>query len=229
MHNIFKIILAFVIFYVFLCSFLAHTKVTFLLAAMYKEYEPSWFCRESQKIIQKKRDCKDYTTSIFKILLTNNEMGIPLWSTYIAMLKRESIKFPAVDCVIGITSGGWLTAKILANILGKPCLKLKYSRYNKKNLIDKLIIYIKGHSDNVNVDSNEFQKISMCNNADFKTCLLIDDVIGSGATLRVCKSYLTWLGYKSIFTYAVSASKPHLVDAYYTNNYFVIFPWGLDV
>jgi hypoxanthine phosphoribosyltransferase len=202
---------------------------------MQSETPPVWYSADSKKLISKKRECRDFTTTILKMILTDCDTGFPTWSNFINCIRIESEKLPPVDYVVGITSGGWLIADIICKIQNRaPAIKLKYSRYNNKKSFKKTMMFLRGHQTAKEEPdwTTEEHKIQMSVNPDvirYKTCLLIDDSIGSGATINVCRRYLHGCGVKSVFTYVFCATKPELVDMYYTDKHFVIFPWGLDV
>jgi hypoxanthine phosphoribosyltransferase len=203
---------------------------------MNKENNPTWFSDDVIEIINKKRSCRDYTTTVLKMITTRCETGFPKWNDFIKMLELEAQRLPRVDYIVGITSGGWIIANILCRIWKREesCIKLKYTRYNDINTSSKGIKYFQGKKtstitpDWTSIDHEITMSISPDKLIN-KSCLLVDDTIGSGATINVCKNYLEGCRTSHVSTYIVCAVKPKLADFYYTNKHFIIYPWGLDV
>ncbi len=98
--------------------------------------------------------------------------GNKLLSLNDIMQRLEHFKFPDVDLVIGIASGGVFPAKLVADILKTPIrfISINFrSPENKPLYADPRII----SKDNIPVDH--------------KRLLLVDDVSVSGKTLRSAK------------------------------------------
>jgi hypoxanthine phosphoribosyltransferase len=229
-----KIIVVILLFWIIMLIMISYRRIKTLRRLLETETPPTWYPEESLKIIQQKRACKDFTTTILKMILANCDTGFPTWSTFVTQMSREARMLPDVDCIIGIASGGWLIAQIFARNLQKPCIKLQYSRYNNKRPFAKTLTFFKGNKTATEIPdwTTENHKITMSCSPEHlrgKVCLLVDDSIGSGATINVCKSYLEGCQPARVFTYIVCASKPGLADMCYTNQHFIVFPWGFDV
>lgn len=229
-----KIIAGVLISWIVLICVIAYCRVGCLIKLMLSEQTPPWFPDDAIDIVQNKRSCRDYTTTIIKMIVTPCETGYPTWSTFIHQLIIETKRLPAVDCIIGVTSGGWLIAQIFARVLGKKCIKIAYSRYSKKKAFEKTLTYIRGHKTaHVSPDWTTNDHMIVMSEAptylENKVCLLVDDSIGSGATLHVCREYLSGCNPDQVYTYVCCATKPEMVDFYSSTKHFIVFPWGLDV
>ena len=212
---------------------LNHINATIRL--MNSEDPPVWYTAPAREIITRKRACRDYTTTILKMIFMNCDTGFPRWGKFIQTMTKECQRLPQVDHIVGITSGGWLIADIICKVLNRPpAIKLTYSRYNHNKSFRKTLMFFQGHK-TAKIDpdwTTEEHAINMSVRPEMirgRTCLLIDDSVGSGATINVCKRYLEGCGSAKVYTYVVCAAKPNTVDLCYTNKHFVIFPWGLDV
>jgi len=230
-----KISVLLVLLIIIFMAAVSYKRISVAIEMMNSEDPPVWYTDPARDIITRKRACRDYTTTILKMILTNCDTGFPTWSNFIHAMSKECQRLPDVDHIVGITSGGWLIADILCKALCRPpAIKLKYSRYNNKKSFRKTLMFWRGHKTaKIEPDwTTEEHKIQLSVRPDVikgRTCLLVDDSIGSGATINVCKHYLEGCGSTKVHTYVVCATKPEIVDLYYTNKHFIIFPWGLDV
>lgn len=230
---------------------------------------PSYFDEEALAMVKKKQsETHEMAAMGLKFLFVKSWHGVTRWEDYKTILTVVDQELPKnLDCIVGVTSGGWLTGLMLAHIRGIPCYQLKYSRYhnsktnNKKsrvksilfgavdddeqtkkkkkkqqqNMLEKMSVFFKGkkvafktspdwtsteHRLKLNVDPKMLQN---------KTVLLVDDTIGSGASIRVCKAYIETLFPRKLYTYVYAATKPDLVDYYTTTKHSDAFAWGLDI
>jgi hypoxanthine phosphoribosyltransferase len=174
---------------------------------------------DSLAMIQRKRGCCDFVTTALKSLFIECDDGHPQWSSFSRLLRDQS--YPDSDVIVGITSGGWIIAQMLSVILQKPCVKMTYSRYNNKNVVQKMKLYFKGVDRNPRVILDTIPRRE-------ERVLLVDDSVGSGATMHACKQYL--LQYVDVVkTFAVVCARKDEVDQLVSDKHFLIFPWGLDV
>jgi hypothetical protein len=147
----------------------------------------------------------------------NCEFEVVSWEKIYNMLlllarKIEDDDFKP-DLIIGICRGGWLPARVLSDLLEKPCMTSVrvefYSGIAEKK--DKPRIT---------------QPISV--NVEGKRVLVVDDVTDLGRSLRLVKSHLTKLGTKEI-RLATLYYKPGstITPDYYgkETRRWVVFPW----
>lgn len=216
------------IFLVILCFLVASVLLNYnrtmkLLIEMLDENIPHYLTEDAKAIVIKKQNCRDYLTTYMKCAFLKCVKGCPSFKEFEALLSSQCFDKSQFDVIVGITSGGWIIAQMLSHILGKPRIKLTYSRYNNKTIAQKTAIFLKKKNSNENKIKLEPDTINKN-----QRVLLVDDTIGSGATMAHCKEYLLQKS-KSVYTFAICAPKKHLVDQYIFESHFVIFPWGLDV
>lgn len=196
-----------------------------LLIKMYNEPIPKWLTQDAQDLVLKKRSCRDYATTCAKSIFLSCNTGYASFAEFETMLKQQ--KFPNCDIIVGITSGGWIIAQILSRFLNKPFVKLSYSRYNNKSLIQKTRLYLGIQKTK---DNNQAKITLEPNILPGKVLLLVDDTIGSGATMKHCKKYLEEnVKASHVFTFVVCAPNPNSVDSFVFASHFLIYPFGVDV
>jgi adenine/guanine phosphoribosyltransferase-like PRPP-binding protein len=196
-----------------------------LLIDMYSEPVPAFFPLEAVDMIRKKQHTEAYLTMAFKIVCVPCVRGFSRWSTLTRALYDQ--QFPACDAVVGITSGGWIIALIMSQMMRKPCYKMKFSRYNNKDIFQKIATFRAGHEEALDSQTNTIT-ISPSIQPTHHRLLLVDDSVGSGATMRICRRYLVDRG-ASVYSFAVCAPKAGIVDSCIFHSLSFIFPWGLDV
>jgi hypoxanthine phosphoribosyltransferase len=90
--------------------------------------------------------------------------------------RLATFKFPEIDFVVGIASGGTFPAKMIAELLNKPRFTIEINYRSKDNIplyeAPRLI---------------SMDQISLVP----KSILLVDDVSVSGQTIKIAKKYLT--------------------------------------
>lgn len=209
------------VFMLGMCALMLLTPVTMhLLLAIHKEPAPDYFPQEARKLVAKKRGAEQYLSMACKMICVPWVRGFATFSELEQALRR--IQWPDCDAVAGITSGGWLIALMLAVFLQKPCHKVVYSRYNNKSLYRKARVFFKGRTE---IDPKPPEVIPPL--VAGQRVLLVDDSVGSGATMRICKQHLSVRN--QIFTFAVCAPRKKVVDLCIFDKLCLVFPWGLDV
>ena len=208
------------------CVFFICTMITMnQLIAMHSEAIPRFLPVDAIDLIVKKQATEAYLTMTFKLLtIPCSFPDTPRWSELQEALTQ--FRWPDVDAVVGITSGGWIIGLLIAHALHKPCHKMIFSRYSKKDLLTKARLFITGSVANKNETAIKIEIVPAI--IPRSNLLLVDDSVGSGATMRICKGHLLQTASK-VHTFAVCAPKPGMVDSCLLNQLCVIFPWGLDV
>jgi hypoxanthine phosphoribosyltransferase len=216
----------FVIIVILLIGFLVTCLFTqSLLIKMHEEPTPYFLPREAVELVCMKQQTEAYLTMAFKMLCVPCVKGFNNWSSLMnALLSHD---FPTCDAIVGITSGGWIIGLLLAHLLQKPCYQMKFSRYNNKDIFQKMVTFFEGHKTNLNEPEHAIT-ITPKIHKNHRKLLLVDDSIGSGATMRICKDHLVAQG-ADVHSFAVCAPKQNIVDSCIFNSLCFIFPWGLDV
>lgn len=238
---VFACVLAAVVVWVVTFAFVARCVLDELTDTMSEEQAPAYFPAEAHAIVaRKRRDGADghAVTMLWKMAVTPCYRGIPRWSTLERVLRDEVERLPRnLDCIVGVTSGGWLLGLMLAEIMQKPCYQLRYTRYaDKTRMASKAKAYFKGKRealrppDWTNAEHNVVLSGATQDMLVGQRVLLVDDTIGSGGTMRVCKSFLVGCGARTVLTFVMcSLRDTGLADYAFTNRHFLMFPWGLDV
>jgi len=205
---------------------------------MEQEETPVWLSQDVHNIVARKRKKQgvwEYSLTMFtKGFRTNVEAGYPRWTSFIRCLRKEVARLPKTDYIVGITSGGYIIAEILAHFRKETAVKLTYSQYNSEDIGD--FCWRRGCQLVSRLDLMKFEtpkvQLNIPEDAIWdKTCLLVDDSSGSGGTMRTCAKYLRDLGAKRVITYLFTNSMPdrYASDFCYTHNHCMVLPWGFDV
>ena len=192
---------------------------------MYNAKIPDYMTKDAIVIILKKKNCCDYVTTCLKSIFIRCTIGYTDFERFNDILKMQV--FSEFDIIVGITSGGWIIAQMLSQQFKKPCIKLKYSRYNDKSVSEKAHLFFKGKNPQNDLISKNKIELSEKIPPHSKV-LLVDDSVGSGATLRHCYEFLKPFC-QQIKTFVIVAPDTNIVDYSITSKHFLIFPWGLDV
>ena len=198
-----------------------------------------------KKLLLKKLSCDHaHHISFMNLLYTyfskNALLGDGRWDSLEDLCSVSLKKLPIeaimdINCIIGIASGGAFIAPILGKLLSIDQSDIHYIHLSKwsaseTNMSRLKLLKMKDEQ----ADKQVIIKRWLPKTLDLskKKCLLVDDQVCSGSTMRVAKNKINEdFAPLSIYTMALTSTKQRkneFIDAIGCDSFIYIWPWGLD-
>jgi hypoxanthine phosphoribosyltransferase/ABC-type iron transport system FetAB permease component len=200
---------------------------------VYKKYEfPEYLSPISRESLTKKVNTDNsgvYTVlSLAQLFMFRHiDYSHYKWSHIEHMLDKLTPEFKKYDKVVGILSGGAYLADYIGSRTGLPVGYLKISLYG--NHSSGFSLWKKCMD--VASDRMKDTKVSAwyyVDDVEGKRVLLVDDISGTGTTMRIGTQFLKDKGVKSVTTYAFSCMSEDAVDMCSMTSGVFCLPWGLQ-
>jgi hypoxanthine phosphoribosyltransferase len=145
------------------------------------------------------------------------EFEVPTWSQIYAMLVSQAEKIRCSgfqpDVIVGITRGGWVPARVLADLL---------------EVTDLVTVGVEFYVGVAETRSEPVLTQAVFSDVAGRKVLLVDDVADTGKSLQLAKEYLRQQGAKEIRVASVyykpfSVIKPDYYEK--ETRGWVVFPW----
>jgi len=218
---------------------------TSIIEKRVQEPIPAWIKDPSLlPIIEKKQNVPYWIKYIssFPFLYSDKLSPFYSWNRLEGILNKLtdkiSSKYPKIDVIVGIKSGGAICASYIHKKIPNTSLYFFKSKTNKNK--DEGIINLIGNEYERYVQKKKFTMSvveGITDDISNKTVLLIDEKIDTGQTILFAKEYLKKEKQVSnVICATINLNSEHYISSidsesliYYTNNeYVMIYPWGYD-
>lgn len=192
-----------------------------------KEPVPSWMDSHLVPILEKKKEKRSSFGSylLFSTIPEIDTSNIYTWKILENMMDEfleKDFREYNPELIIGIKTGGVFIANYLSYKSGVEYASIRVSHYPDTSLIGKLKHHAVKEPVLSEIPPNFTEMISG------KRVLIVDDIVGSGATIRVAKDKIKEEGARMIRTYTVFTKKVGFTDFESLSAVGLFMPWGND-